>query len=72
MQIIHGEQLQLITGRTHRKQQEQWFVEQGITYKVNARGIVYTTDDWMNGKDKYQVAQNDDGFNLAGLERNAS
>lgn len=72
MQIIHGPQLQLITGCKHRKRQEQWFKEQGITYKVNANGIVYTTDDWMNGKDKYQAQNDDDGFNLAGLERNAS
>ncbi|NCP63191.1 MAG: DUF4224 domain-containing protein [Paraglaciecola sp.] len=66
MQIIHGPELALITGFKQATKQKSWLESEGITYKVNANGVVYTTDDWMNGKDKYQ-AQNDDGFNIGAI-----
>jgi hypothetical protein len=67
MQIIEGETLVTMTGFSHSKKQELWFKERGITYQFTANGKkLWTTDDWLNGKDKYK-ASNDDGFNLAAL-----
>ena len=67
MEIINGEKLKLITGCKQKRGQIEWLRSEGITFKVNARGEVFTTDDWMNGKDKYQ-ASNEDGFNLGALD----
>lgn len=52
-----------MTGYTQKASQQKWFKERGITYQVNASGEVWTTDDWLNGRDKIH-ASNDDGFNL--------
>jgi hypothetical protein len=56
----------IVTNTTHKKLQKQWFEREGITYKIDVKNNIYTTDDWMNGKDKYQ-AQNDDGFNIGAI-----
>jgi hypothetical protein len=66
MKILIGEEVATITGCKHKKQQIKWFEQEGITCRMNALKQVYTTDDWMNGKDKYQ-AQNDDGFNIGAI-----
>lgn len=58
------------TQTKHKKLQIKWFESEGITYKIDTKGNVWTTDDWLNGKDKYQ-SSNDDGFNLGALQ-NAS
>jgi hypothetical protein len=68
MQIINGKTLVAMTGLSHAKKQEAWFKERGITYQFTADGKkLWTTDDWLNGKDKYK-ASNDDGFNLGALD----
>jgi len=66
MKILIGEEVKTLTGCAHQKPQIKWFEQEGITYRVNAKGQVFTTDDWMNGKDKYR-AQNDDGFNIGAI-----
>jgi len=60
----------VVTNTPKKKKQIEWFEREGITYKIDTHNNVYTTDDWMNGKDKYQ-SSNDDGFNLGALQ-NAS
>jgi hypothetical protein len=55
-----------VTKTKHKKLQKKWFEREGITYKIDVHNNVYTTDDWMNGKDKYQ-AQNDDGFDIGAI-----
>lgn len=64
MQIIIGPEVKVMTGYKNSKAQQKWFAEQGINFKVNAEGKVWTTDDWLNGKDKYKPANDDDGFNM--------
>jgi|TARA_R110002153_G_scaffold31666_1_gene96261 hypothetical protein len=64
MQIVIGSDIKTMTGYEKRGSQIRWFEENGITYRVNAKGDVWTTDDWLNGRDKAAVdAANDDGFN---------
>lgn len=64
MQIIQGETIVTITGYKRRREQLGWFEQRGITAQVNAKGDVWTTDDWLNKKDKQlNIAANDDGFN---------
>jgi hypothetical protein len=55
-----------VTQTKNRKVQIKWFEREGITYKIDAQKNVYTSKDWMDGKDKYQ-AQNDDGFNMGAI-----
>lgn len=56
----------VVTATPTKRLQKDWFESRGITYQIDTKGAVYTTDDWMNGKDKYK-ASNDDGFNLGAL-----
>lgn len=64
MDMIIGEDIERMTGYKVRSHQVKWFQANGITCKVNARGEVWTTNDWLNGKDKDSNAANDDyGFN---------
>jgi hypothetical protein len=57
----------VVTATPTKRLQREWFEAQGITYKVDTKGHIYTTDDWMNGKDKYK-ASNDDGFNIGDFD----
>ena len=63
MQIVIGSDITTMTGYEKRSSQVRWFEENGITYRVNAKGEAWTTDDWLNGRDKAPAAANDDGFN---------
>ncbi|MFC4699343.1 DUF4224 domain-containing protein [Glaciecola siphonariae] len=66
MKILKGEDIAIMTGYSKTAYQQKWFNEKGYTYQINGKGELWTTDDWMNGKDKY--ASNDDGFNMEFLE----
>ena len=68
MEILTQETIKTMTGYSAKAKQETWFKERGYTYQTDKDGNIWTTDDWMNGKDKYQQPDNDDGFNLEGLE----
>ncbi len=71
MDMIIGEDIERMTGYKVRSHQVKWFQANGITCKVNARGEVWTTNDWLNLRDQQQEAANDDdGFN-AGFMKNA-
>lgn len=52
MEILIGDPIIVMTGCKHRKHQENWFKERGITYQCDNKGNIWTTDDWLNGKDK--------------------
>lgn len=66
MEILDGPIIKKITGRTDRKLQESWFKEAGFTYQSDTDGRIWTTDDWLNGKDKL-ASEKDDGFNLGAI-----
>jgi hypothetical protein len=66
MKILIGDDVKKLTGYAQKKLQKKWFADQKITHRINSKGQVYTTDDWMNGKDKYQ-AEEQDGFNLGAV-----
>ena len=66
MKIIHSEDVELMTGYKVKSKQIAWFEREGITYRVNDKGQVWTTDDWLNGKDKYKPES--DGFNMEFLQ----
>lgn len=67
MKILKGDDIVIITGYSKTAYQVKWFNEKGYSYQIDGKGQVWTTDDWLNGKDKYQ-AQNDDGFNMEFLQ----
>jgi len=70
--LMHGNDIEVLTGYQQPKKQAQWFIDNGIRYVIDANGKVVTTNEWLNGWDKYHaIASEDDGFNLGGL-RNAS
>ena len=68
MKIITGEEIEKMTGYSKLSFQQKWFNQHGYSYQVNAKGELWTTDDWMNGKDKYKAINDDDGFNLGALK----
>lgn len=69
MQILTGEKIITMTGYSKLAYQQKWFNEKGYSYQVDAKGNLWTTDDWLNGKDKYKAVNDDSGFNLGGLKR---
>jgi hypothetical protein len=68
MQIITGEDIQTMTGYKNLSGQKQWFIDRGYSYQVSNNKQLWTTDDWMNGKDKYKAVNDNDGFNLGALK----
>ena len=60
-----------ITGTPVKKLQREWFEKNGFRFAEDTQGQVFTTDDWMNLKDKGHTQANDDGFDLGALQ-NAS
>jgi len=62
--IITGSDIVTMTGYVKLSAQRRWFDAERIAYKVNAKGELWTTEDWLNHKDKYQASNQDDGFNL--------
>lgn len=71
MEILNGDIIQQMTGYSQRSKQKEWFENRGYQYQTDCHGDIWTTDDWMNGKDRHIDAKNDDGFNLGSL-KNAS
>jgi len=51
---------------TRRAGQIAWFKKNEIRFQVDPKGVVFTNQHWLDGKDKYQT-DIDDGFNLGAL-----
>jgi hypothetical protein len=66
--IISQEELSVIPGYKRATQQAKFLDENGIRYLINSNGQVITTSHWMNGWDKYIVANQDEGFNMDFLQ----
>lgn len=71
MNIIDGEMVVRMTGYEKPTFQKKWFEQHGYKYEVDCKGNIWTTDQWLNHADKFQLSGNDDGFNLGAL-KNAS
>ena len=69
MALLFGEDIVIMTGYSKLAYQQKWFNEKGYSYQIDGKGKLWTTDDWLNGKDKYKSVNDDDGFNLGALKR---
>lgn len=70
MEIINAD---VVTGTKIKDKQITWFQESGFRYAINAKGKVFTTDDWMNLKDKgteLELIDNDKPWLATGLTPN--
>jgi|TARA_B110000902_G_scaffold240021_1_gene289171 hypothetical protein len=67
MKVLSGALIKEMTGCAYAKDQADWFAKRGYTFESDKYGKIWTTDDWMNGKDKLRQVSNDEGFDLGAL-----
>ena len=64
--MIRIDAKEFLKTRSRRKQIE-WFERTGYRYECDTNNVVFTTDDWLNLRDKGLAVNDDSGFDVGFL-----